>query len=177
MTEEDCADLLRDSPLQGLSKEERDELDAELSEEEVTVALQGLQSGKAVGPNGPPMELFKCLGSKLAKHMLAMFLEARKMGALRWISGLRLLYRCRRRKNRLRNAPISLFNTEVKVLAFVLATRLCAIITELIHPDQSDFMPSRPTRLNLRRLYRVLQMTDHQTGEQAALLSLYASVA
>ncbi|KAJ1136523.1 hypothetical protein NDU88_002938 [Pleurodeles waltl] len=43
---EDYVDLLREIRLRGLSREERDKSDAELSEEEVTTALQGLQSGK-----------------------------------------------------------------------------------------------------------------------------------
>ncbi|KAJ1193378.1 hypothetical protein NDU88_002676 [Pleurodeles waltl] len=59
MTEEDCANLLRAIPLLGLVSKERDVLDAELSEEEVTAALWGLQSGKVVGPNGLQIELFK----------------------------------------------------------------------------------------------------------------------
>ncbi|KAJ1090265.1 hypothetical protein NDU88_003400 [Pleurodeles waltl] len=82
MTEEDCAYLLWDNPLSRLLVEERDKLDAELSEEKVTMALQGLQLGKAACPNGLPMELFKCLGNKIVRHMLAMFLEAREIDAL-----------------------------------------------------------------------------------------------
>ncbi|KAJ1162208.1 hypothetical protein NDU88_002681 [Pleurodeles waltl] len=90
MTEEDCADLLRDIPLLGLSGEERDVLDAELLE--FTAVLQGLQSGKAVGRKGLHMELFKCLGRKIACHMLAMFPEAREVGALPLDQRLRLSY-------------------------------------------------------------------------------------
>ncbi|KAJ1157640.1 hypothetical protein NDU88_010345 [Pleurodeles waltl] len=41
MTEEDCADLLRDIPLPGLLSEERDVLDGKLSDEEVTATLRG----------------------------------------------------------------------------------------------------------------------------------------
>ncbi|KAJ1108302.1 hypothetical protein NDU88_005678 [Pleurodeles waltl] len=82
MTEADPTDLLRDIPLPELSVEERNGLDAELSEEEVTEALRELQLGKAAGPNGLPIELFKCVGSRVVKHMLAMFREAREVGVL-----------------------------------------------------------------------------------------------
>ncbi|KAJ1103865.1 hypothetical protein NDU88_001286 [Pleurodeles waltl] len=94
MTEEDCADLFRDIPHPELSVEKRNELDAELTEEEeVTEALRGRQSGKAARTNGLRMELFKCMGSTVAKHMLTMFQEEteRREFCCR-ISGQRLSY-------------------------------------------------------------------------------------
>ncbi|KAJ1202179.1 hypothetical protein NDU88_005980 [Pleurodeles waltl] len=82
MTEEDCTDLLRDIKLPSLSESERQDLEADLMEDEVADAMRGLQSGKAEGPNGLPAELFKCLGSIVTRHMLAMFEEAREVGRL-----------------------------------------------------------------------------------------------
>ncbi|KAJ1156801.1 hypothetical protein NDU88_009518 [Pleurodeles waltl] len=76
MTEADCAALLRDILLPKLSVKERIVLDAELTEEEVSEAFPRLQSGKAAGPNGLPMELFKCVGRKPVKYMLPMFRES-----------------------------------------------------------------------------------------------------
>lgn len=73
--------------------------------------------------------------------------------------------------------PISLLNYESKVLAKVLATRLGAVIQSLIHPDQSGFMPHRNTRLNLRRLFGVIQTLPMRPNTSAALLSLDAHMA
>lgn len=73
--------------------------------------------------------------------------------------------------------PISLLNFEVKVLAKLLATRLAGVIETLIHMDQWGFMPHRSTRLNLRRLFGILHVTQTESEEQAALLSLDASLA
>ncbi|KAJ1171472.1 hypothetical protein NDU88_003333 [Pleurodeles waltl] len=157
--EEDCAELLRDIPLPGLSDAEKGDLDAELTEVEVASALQGLQSGKAAGTNGVPVELFKCLGSRVTKHMLAKFREAQEVGLLsldqRTLTIVLILKKDRPLERCASYRPISLLNTEAKVLAKALATRLHAIIAKLTHPYQSGIMPSRSTRLNLRILYGV----------------------
>lgn len=47
---------------------------------------------------------------------------------------------------------ISLINVDTKRLAKILATRLNTVITALVHPDQSGFMPGRGTDINSRRL-------------------------
>lgn len=51
------------------------------------------------------------------------------------------------------------------------------MIQSLIHPDQAGFMPHRSTRLNLRRLFGVIQsVTSHPTAP-TTLLSLDAHMA
>ena len=67
--------------------------------------------------------------------------------------------------------PISLLN--VKVLAKIPATRLNSVITTLIHPDQTGFMPGRSTTLNLRRIHGVLDQAP-VLQEDALIFSLDA---
>ncbi|KAJ1210184.1 hypothetical protein NDU88_005552 [Pleurodeles waltl] len=73
MTYEDCTDFLTDILLQVLSLDDREMLEADLSEEELMHALRKLQSGKAQGPNGLQVEMYKSMASVVAKLMLAMF--------------------------------------------------------------------------------------------------------
>lgn len=72
--------------------------------------------------------------------------------------------------------PISLINSESKILAKALATRLQPHLQTLIHPDQSGFMPNRNTALSLRRLHSVIVRRD-TIEEDAAILSLDAHMA
>ncbi|KAJ1135146.1 hypothetical protein NDU88_001591 [Pleurodeles waltl] len=72
MSEEDYADLLKDVPLRQLTEEEGEVLEAELTEEELLEALQGIQSGKAPGPNGLPIEMYKELASVVVRPILDM---------------------------------------------------------------------------------------------------------
>lgn len=65
--------------------------------------------------------------------------------------------------------PISLINFEPKLLGKVLADRLRSCIDELIHPDQSGFMPHRTTRHNIRRVHNAMAAAP-TLGRPAALL-------
>lgn len=58
---------------------------------------------------------------------------------------------------------IFLLNVNVKILAKVLASRINDVILTLINEDQTGFMPSKGTDINLRRLYTVLASTDFLT--------------
>lgn len=46
---------------------------------------------------------------------------------------------------------ILLLNSDVKILAKVLATRLNNVIEKFIHPDQTGFIPGSSRTLNLRK--------------------------
>lgn len=72
--------------------------------------------------------------------------------------------------------PISLLTTDVKLLARVLATRLAKVIHKVVHRDQSGFIPSRSTALNIRRLFLNLQIPVDNPGKRA-ILSLDAAKA
>lgn len=49
--------------------------------------------------------------------------------------------------------PIYLLNADIKLLAKILATRLARIVAGLVHLDQSGFILTRSTALNIRRLF------------------------
>lgn len=49
--------------------------------------------------------------------------------------------------------PISLLNSDVKVLAKRLAIRLQKVIFRLLHPDQTEFMPGKSTHNIILHLY------------------------
>ncbi|KAJ1203978.1 hypothetical protein NDU88_007759 [Pleurodeles waltl] len=67
MSAEDCKDFLRDIQLPELKKDDRDKLEAVMTEEEVTLALQNLQMGKTLGPNGIRVELYKGMATVIAR--------------------------------------------------------------------------------------------------------------
>lgn len=69
--------------------------------------------------------------------------------------------------------PILLLQSNIKILAKVLAVRLNKVITSVIHPDQAGFMPNKSTAINLRRLFLNMQSQADNKG-QRPLLSLDA---
>lgn len=51
--------------------------------------------------------------------------------------------------------PISLLQSDIKILAKVLGRRLNTVIADVIHADQEGFMPNKSMAINLRWLFRV----------------------
>ena len=71
--------------------------------------------------------------------------------------------------------PITLLNTELKILARVLANRLQRVISDLIGPEQTFAMKGRSIQDNLHLIREVLEGIEDDT--EAALISLDQSKA
>ena len=100
-----------------------------------------MQSGKTLGPNRIPVEFYKQTLSILGPHLVGMFNKMREMGELP--PDLRhtmivVIPNEGKPGNRCASyRPISLLNTEVKILAKILVLRLSRVITSLVHKDQT----------------------------------------
>lgn len=57
--------------------------------------------------------------------------------------------------------PISLLQSDVKILAKVLAIGLSRVITSLVHADRAGFMPNKSTAINLQQLFLNRQSSDN----------------
>lgn len=51
---------------------------------------------------------------------------------------------------------IVLLNTDQKIIVKTLACRSSLLISKLIHPDQTGFIPNRHSFYNLRRLFNII---------------------
>ncbi len=63
--------------------------------------------------------------------------------------------------------PISLFNTDLRILTAIPAKRVNKIITKIIHPDQTGFIAGRYYGDNIRRLLNF--MTHPKAKEKGAM--------
>ncbi|KAJ1178828.1 hypothetical protein NDU88_004070 [Pleurodeles waltl] len=119
-TERDCGKLLGDLQLQVLLVDDRAALDQDLTVEEVQEAIVGLQLGKATDPNALPVDLYKCVANILARHMLALFQEAKTVGSLppdqREATIVVIHKKGKPQTECSAYRPISLINLEAKVL-------------------------------------------------------------
>lgn len=172
--------FLRDIHTPKLSTQAAHELDADITIEELTTAIHSIQPGKATGPNGIPVELYRYTAEKTAPYMLKMFDACRTAGVLpedqRLATIVAILKPGKPAHLCSSYRPISLINAEPKILAKLLALRLTPHLTTLIHPDQTCFMPGGNTAMNLRRLHNVLSRMG-SVQEEAVVLSLDAKMA
>ncbi len=136
------------------------ELEEDLTVEEITSAIRSMQSGKSPGPDGFPTDLFKKFSDQLSPLLLSVFEESLSVKSLpptmrQAVISLIL----KKDKNPLECSsfrPISLLNTDAKVLAKVLARHLEGILPSVISPDQTGFIKNRYSFSNIRRLLNIL---------------------
>lgn len=106
-----------------------------------------MQSGKTAGPDGYSAEFLKKFHHKLSKMLLEMFVDSLSQESLSWtLTEASIIFLLKPGKNSLdwgSYCPISLFNTDVTILAKVLALRLETTMDEVISHDQTGFISKR----------------------------------
>ena len=155
-------------------------LDAPITLEELQVAACSFPTCKAPGEDGLPMEVFTQYGELLLPELLKVFNASLEEGVLpvsmNRANVILLLKPGKDPVDPGSYRPISLLQSDVKILAKVLALRVNEIVSSIIHQDQAGFMPQKSTATNLRRLYLNMQV-QAENGGRRALLSLDANKA
>ncbi|KAJ1190650.1 hypothetical protein NDU88_007388 [Pleurodeles waltl] len=72
--------------------------------------------------------------------------------------------------------PLSMINSDVKVLCRLLVSRLQMVVRGLVHEDQCRFMPARSQAHNLRHLAHILHKTTDRE-QDLALVSIDKEIA
>ncbi|KAM4034650.1 uncharacterized protein ACNLHF_021315 [Anomaloglossus baeobatrachus] len=177
---EEISDNLRDLRLHKLTSDQRLALDEVISLEEMVEAIGALNKGRASGPDGLPIEIYTKYQGEIASALLETVGASFRMGRLPdsfYEATIVLLLKpdkdpldCGSYR------PVSLLNSDYKILTKILATRLNKVISTIIHRDQSGFIPGRSTSDNLRRAQVILQ-AGAKLDEDWALVSLDAAKA
>ncbi|HSG19125.1 MAG TPA: reverse transcriptase domain-containing protein [Burkholderiaceae bacterium] len=179
-----------------LSPELRDAVDATaeggaMQETELLAALGQCATGKAPGTDGIPYEVYKALWPVLGQWLLAAtnaaFADAQAaaqlphaavqiMAALpqSWREGIiALIYKGRRlpREALESHRPITLLNSDYKLVGKVFSNRLQPALAELIDNLQTAFLCGRDPRHNVVFLQSMLEWLA-SSGQQGALLLL-----
>jgi len=121
---------------QTLSEKEQKELDCSLTTKELAETIQNMQSRKAPGPDGFPMEFYKRFGEKLLVPLLDMLKESYIKGILP--PSLRLaIITLTLKPNKPPSEcssfrPISLMGYDIKILCKALARRLESYLPDLV---------------------------------------------
>lgn len=144
------------------------------SEEEVSVALQSLKSGKTPGPDGLSCDFYKGLKSELMALFLELLNDSFDKGSLpqsltkaSFTLIFSTVYNTQKSADECSlYRPISLLNVDFKILSKTLARRLEKVLPSLINLDQTGFVTGRNSHNNMRRLLNVLAAKSIVHGDK-----------
>lgn len=159
---EEIENSVPDLDLPCLTDEESLLLDAPFTQEELKVALTKLNPNKCPGTDGLPPEFYTHFWDLLAPHLYQSLLFSVEEGALssEQRRGIITLIPKKDVDRRLVSnwRPITLLNTDYKVLTKAAAIRLQRVMAKLIHPNQTGFMPGRFIGDNIRAVKDATQI-------------------
>lgn len=162
-----------------ITEEANRNLETKLTVEELLHALMGMNSGRAPGPDGLPVEIYKKFSTKLLPHLLEVFNESYERGflppSMRAATISLLLKPNKPPSDKTSYRPISLMSCDTKILSKALSKRIETLLPSIINNDQNGFVLNRQAFHNTRRLLNVLFTKQNTKGH--AILSLDAEKA
>lgn len=145
-----------------LTQEHLQTLNRQFTIEEINKAIDSLPNNKSPGPDGFSGEYYKTF-----KHLLIPYMERTFSAAVASASfppemlsaTIVTLPKPGKEPNIPSNfRPISLLNSDLKIYAKIIASRLLHVLPLLIHPDQTGFTKGRQTSDATRRLINIIHL-------------------
>lgn len=130
-----------------INKEDRVWCDSKIKVEEIKSAIDQLNNNRSPGADGLTAEFYKAFKDLLAPLLLDLYqgIQSQQETPRNFAKGIiTLIYKNKGNKNEIRNyRPISLLNTDYKILTKILANRLKIISGEIISRNQTYSIPDR----------------------------------
>ena len=162
-----------------LSENEKNLLEAPLTENEILLALKVMNNGSAPGCDGITIEFLKFFWIDLKKHILKSFIASLEKGKLSISQRSAVITLIHKGKDLPRNdmknwRPISLTNSDYKLLAKCLALRMNKVVHSIIKPDQVGYIKGRQSSTILRLIDDVIeQMNRNNKPGLLATIDMY----
>ena len=147
-----------------LQEHENQELEDEISIDEVRNALKGFENNKSPGDDGFTKEFYEAFFDLLGNALLESFNAGFENGTLSVSQRQGIISLIPKDENNLTTltnwCPITLLNVDYKILAKVIANRIESVLPKLIYSDQTGFIKGRFIGQNVRMLNDLLEYTD-----------------
>ena len=153
-----------------LKEHEAKLLEGEITENECKMALKNMKLNKSPGSDGIPVEFYITFWENVKQMLIESINSAYQVGELSTSQkkGILSLIFKKGDKTLLENwRPISLLNTDYKILAHALANRLKKVIPKLINSDQSGYIKGRTISTNIRLIQDVIDFFEENETEGA----------
>ena len=147
-------------------------LEGKITLQECEIALKSMKINKSPGSDGIPTEFYQTFWTDIHPILIESLncaYETGELSATQKRSILSLIFK-KNDKQMLKNwRPISLLNTDYKILKHVLANRLKTVITQIIHTDQNGYIKGRNIAYNIRLIQDVINYLEEDNIEGAVV--------
>ena len=163
-TPQECCEFLETVSLPSLTPEEAEPCGTLLTSEEVFNALNEMQNNKTPGNDGLPREFFVCFFDLVKTDLLNCLNQCWETGELTYSQSQAIVTLVEKpnKDTRLLKSwrPISLLNTDLKLISKVLANRIQNVLPSLISENQSAFVKGRCIGDPIRLISDILHETE-----------------
>ena len=140
--------FIQDLVVPTISEEERYEINQVLTIDEISNAIKKMNNGSAPGCDGLPIEFYKVFYNEIKYVLYQNYIYSFEQNILPYSQQQGILSLLHKGKELDRTAlenwrPLSLTNSDYKILAKILALRIQKILNKIIHEDQCGFMKGR----------------------------------
>ena len=143
--------------------------EADITLNEIGLALQALPNGKSPGSDGFTTDFLKFFWPDIRDLVFESFKYSFESGELSIDQKRGILSLIPKKDKDLRHLgnwrPISLLNTDYKILTKLLAIRLNKVLPNIIHPDQVAYIKKRFIGQNIRLVYDVIEYCETYAQE------------
>ena len=169
-------DFVRNLDIPKLSEEDKTKLDNDITVEEIAKSLRSMSNDSSPGPDGITYSFLKFFWTKISDMIYNSFNSAFATGEMSYTQRQGILTLIHKGKELQRDnlsnwRPISLTNTDYKVLAKLLANRLTTVITSIISPDQVGFIKGRNISTIIRLVDDTIDLLN-SSGKSGAILAV-----
>ena len=169
----EIADLVQNLPK--LNDQQSNNLEGELTLEEISLSLKEMKNGKSPGSDGFGVEFFKLFWKKLGGFVLRSLNEGFRKGELSNTQKEAVIIcipKTDKERDKIKNLrPISLLNIVYKIGSSSIANRIKTVLPEIINEDQTGFMKNRCINDNIRLIYDIISFLN-STDKPGMILCL-----
>ena len=142
---------------------------------EIASAVLQLNNNKTPGPDGLGIDFYKVFWNKI-RHIMCAVIDAvyksEQMNVSSSQGVINLIPKKGRDTRLLKNLhPITLLNSDYKIIEKAIANRMIPALDDIINPDQTGFLPGRRISKNIRRIFDLLRYANKEKIE-AIIISL-----